>query len=113
RVSRPGEKAAGVLAEQPGEKPIPQPEVLFLPLDLGAEGLRAVLLKEVGNGNHNNSSARAQGGHRRHLAPPWELYPKAGPRSTMFPLLIGVHGLRSRWQREKGSTRLPACGSMS
>src|SRR5206468_874049 len=49
--------------------------VLFLPLDLRAEGLFALVLKEVGNGSHDKSSARTQGGDGSHLAPARELYP--------------------------------------
>ena len=75
RVSRPGEKTALVLTKKRGEKPVPQSKVLFLPLDFGAEGLFALVLKKVGDRAHGVSLARVRVGHQCRPSHPSTLYP--------------------------------------
>jgi hypothetical protein len=50
-----------MLAEELGKKTFSQPEVLFLPLNLGAKCLFTLVLKEIGNSSHFKSSSKADG----------------------------------------------------
>ncbi|HTU91046.1 MAG TPA: hypothetical protein VMF69_13290 [Gemmataceae bacterium] len=67
-----------IFAEESGEKVVSQAEVFFQPLDLQAEGFFAFVLKKVGNGTHDVSSARVGVEHQSRPSHLSKLYSNFG-----------------------------------